>query len=213
MLYLKQRFNIHPASPRTRDAFVAAADAVLPASAAAGGRLVGAWFANEEWFSQIIHLTEFDDFAALDEWRQQAASDDALGQSLARLAELAPERHEDLLEPLGPIGPEALQATTAACQNEPVETYTFAILELEPGAEAPFTRMIDGVKDQLPIIASLRDVAGSPNRIIDLWKGDTARGGYRPTNDAMDAFFEPLRKLAARERMMRLFPLPYSPLR
>jgi hypothetical protein len=56
-------------------------------------------------------------------------------------------------------------------------------------------------------------VVGHPNRVIDLWKGDTGKARFRPTNDQQNAFFEPLREIAPRERMMRLHVMPYSPLR
>ena len=44
-------------------------------------------------------------------------------------------------------------------------------------------------------------------------KGSLGQEGYAPTTDRMDAFFEPLRKIAPRERLVNVYPLPYSPLR
>jgi hypothetical protein len=75
-----------------------------------------------------------------------------------------------------------------------------------------FSSMLGAAGAALPIIACWRDLAGNPDRIIDLWKGDTGRSGYRPSDERQNAFFEPLRQIAPRERMMRLHPLPYSPL-
>ena len=75
-----------------------------------------------------------------------------------------------------------------------------------------FTEMLAGAGAGLPIVASWRPVAGNPNEVIDLWRGDVGRTPYRPANDAINAFFEPLREIAPRERMVRLHALPYSPL-
>jgi hypothetical protein len=66
----------------------------------------------------------------------------------------------------------------------------------------------------LPILASWRPIAGDPSLVIDLWKGDVERGfsQYEPATEAQNAFLDPLRELAPNERMVRYFPLPYSPL-
>ena len=75
-----------------------------------------------------------------------------------------------------------------------------------------FSAMLGAAQAGLPIVACWRDISGNPNRIIDLWKGDTGRAGYRASDDAQNAFFEPLRQIAPREKMMRLHVMPYSPL-
>ena len=49
MIYVKQSYNLHPASPANRDRFLASVDEyVLPANERLGARLVGAFFAHEE---------------------------------------------------------------------------------------------------------------------------------------------------------------------
>jgi hypothetical protein len=213
MIYLKQSFRIHPATPATRDRFVEAAEgAMVPETRKLGARLVAAWFCHEEWFSEIQHVTEFEDLAGFGAWREAAGTDSALGDGLSRLAALAPERRDELLEPLGPIPSASLQAAIDESAREPAGTYTFAILEVAPGQMDRFASMLAAVGGRLPIVACWRDVAGHPDRVIDLWKGDTGRPGYQPSDEHQNAFFEPLRQVAPRERMQRLHPLPYSPL-
>ena len=47
MIYAKDHFNLHPASPATRDRFVATAtDALLPAGEPHGARPLGAWLCS-----------------------------------------------------------------------------------------------------------------------------------------------------------------------
>lgn len=214
LIYLKQAFDLHPASPATRDRFVQAMEKrVLPASAPLGARLVGAWFCHEEWFAQIVHVSEFDDLAAFAAWREVAQRDAQAREGAAELAALAPERRDELLEPLGPIAPDALHAAIEAARQEPVGVFTFAILEVTPGRMQDFASMLSAAKGALPIVACWRDVAGNPHRVIDLWKGDTGRHGYRASDARQEAFFGPLREVAPRERMLRLHPMPYSPLR
>ena len=119
MLYLKQDFNLHPASPATRDRFVELAQQeLLPGLERLGGRLVAAWLNHAEWYSQLTHVVEFQGFPDFETFRDKAREDSEW-------------------------------------------------------------------------IASQREVA----------------------TDRMDAFFEPLRKIAPRERLVNLYPLPYSPLR
>ncbi len=214
MIYRKQSYNLEPASPATRDRFVdAVQEVVLPAEDRLGARLVGAFFAHEEWFTQVIHVTEFDDFADYDRYRAAVGDDAQACEGLAALGNLAPEQRVEFVEPLGPIATSKLHEAIEASAQEEVGTYTFAILEIDHGEMDRFAAMLGAAQDALPIVACWRDVSGNPNRIIDLWKGDTGRGGYRPSDDAQDAFFEPLRTIAPRERMMRLHALPYSPLR
>jgi hypothetical protein len=213
VIYLKQSYNIAPASPATRDRFVAAvAELVVPSNDRLGARLLGGFFAHEEWFTQIIHVTEFDDFATLDRYRTAAAGDTQAADGVAALGELAPEQRVEFVEPLGPIATTKLHDAIASSATEPVGTYTFAILEVDHGKMGQFSAMLGAAQDALPIVACWRDVSGNPNRVIDLWKGDTGRSGYRPSDDGQNAFFEPLREIAPREKMMRLHVLPYSPL-
>lgn len=214
MIYLKQAFDLHPATPATRDRFVEAVrERLLPAHARHGARLVAAWFAHEAWFSQVLHVTEFDDLAAFGAWREAARTEEAAAGAERALAALAVARSDVLLEPLGPIPPATLHTAIEASRAEPAGVHTFAILELVPDGMERFASMLALAKDRLPILACWREVAGHPTRVIDLWRGDTGATGYRPSDARQDAFFEPLRQVAPRERMMRLHPLPYSPLR
>ena len=214
MIYLKQSFNLEPAAPSTRDQFVEAMSAhVLPANERLGARLVAAWFAHEEWFTQVIHVTEFDDLGALGAYRDAAAQDEQASQGSQQLAALAPGQHIEIIEPLGPVPVETLHEAIRKSADKPVGIYQFAILEVAPGRMADFTAMLGGAAGQLPIIAAWNDVTGNPNRIIDLWKGDTGRHGYAANDPTQEAFFGPLRQIAPREKMMRLHVMPYSPLR
>jgi len=213
MIYLKEYLNIDPASPATRDRVVDIMNKyVLPANERLGARLVGAFFAHEEWFTQVIHVTEFDSLAALESYRKAASTDGDANEGEAQLANLAPERRSELVAPLGPVAVDALHAAIAASAEEPVGTYTFAILDVSQGSMDNFKSLLGGAAGQFPIIAAWNDIVGNPNRVIDLWKGDTGRPGYRPNDPGQEAFFGPLRQIAPREKMMRLHPMPYSPL-
>ncbi len=76
MIYLKQSFRIHPATPATRDRFVeAAGEAAVPATQKLGARLMAAWFCHEEWFSEIQHVTEFENLAGFGAWREAAGAE------------------------------------------------------------------------------------------------------------------------------------------
>jgi hypothetical protein len=213
-IYLQQDFDLHPASPATRDRFVAlATEALVPGWSRFGARLVGAWFHHESWFSQITQVVEFAGLAEFEAVRRQAQVDEAWRSAGAEVERLAPRRSESLLEPLGPVAPAALDSAIDAARQEACGAYTFAILEVAPGMMERFTQVLAFAKDQLPIIACWRPIAGNPDLVVDLWKGDIGRAPYRPTDDRTDAFFGPLREMAPRERLVSLLPLPYSPLR
>lgn len=214
MIYLRQIFNLHPASPRTRDSFCRVADEKLrPALDSAGGRLAAAWFSHDEWFSQIEHVVAFDDLGGFASFREQAGRKTALGEVMGELGQLAFERRDELVEDLGPIPTAALAAAIENCKATPETVFTYAILEVAPGRLADFQALLNMAAGTLPILACWNDVAGNPDRVIDLWKGDPGGAAFAPSNELADAFFEPLREIAPRERLVRLHPLPYSPLR
>jgi hypothetical protein len=75
---------------------------------------------------------------------------------------------------------------------------------------ADFTKMLADVGPHLPILASWRPVAGNQDLVIDLWKGDVEQTFARCAR--ANAFMDPLREVAPNERIVRCFPLPYSPL-
>ena len=118
MIYLRQIFNLHPASPRTRDSFCAAAvEKFLPALPASGGALVAAWFSHDEWYSQIEHVLAFENLEGFGLFREAASAPSALGEGLGELGNLAFERREELLEDLGPIPTEALAVSRRGKQS------------------------------------------------------------------------------------------------
>lgn len=214
MIYLEQHFNVEPASPAGLDRFVELAEkALVPGWSRVGGRLVGAWFGTQEWFNQVTQVVAFPDLAAFEGARQAGATDPELVEARAEAFSLAPIQREALREPLGPVAPEKLEDAIAAAEHEPAGVHSLAILEVAPGKMEAFSNALAVAAPNLPIIASWRDVAGHPKRVIDLWTGDVGARPYHPSTPQADAFFGPLRELAPTERTVRLFPLPYSPLR
>ncbi len=215
MIYLQQDFDLHPASPRTRDAFVALAqDALVPAAERHGARLVGAFFGNSEWFFRVTHFLELPSLAAFGSWRASCRRDAAACDAASRAEALAPSRREALLEPLGAIPLEALNRGIESAREKPQPIYTAAHLKIAPGRMADFSKLLSAAGGLLPILASWRPVAGDPDLVIDLWKGDpeATYSRYAPADARANAFMDPLREVAPNERVVRYFPLPYSPL-
>ena len=214
MIYLKESFNLAPASPETRDAFIEFAQTELSAAhVRLGARLVAAWFSHAEWYGQVTHVLEFDDLRSFDAFRSAARADAGWNECERHVEHVAPQRSAQLLEPLGPVPTQTLSDAIQASQTTPRDAYSFAILEVAPGKMGEFIAALSAVKDALPILASWRAVAGNPNEVIDLWQGALGQESYRPADERSKAFFRPLREIAPRERLVNLFSLPYSPLR
>lgn len=214
MIYLKETFNLAPASPETRDEFISFATTdFIPTLERLGARLVGAWFGHAQWYGQVTQVLEFDDLASFQSFRAGARDDTGWLACEQRVEGFAPERAGALLEPLGPIPPTTLHDAMRASSDKPIDAYTFAVLEVAPGKMDPFIATLTAVKDMFPIIASWRAIAGNPNEVIDLWKGGLGQEAYQPADDRTKAFFRPLREMAPRERLVNLYALPYSPLR
>jgi hypothetical protein len=214
MIYQREFLTLLPATPRSHDQLIALMqETLLPACTRLGARLVGAFVTHSENWGQVVHLFEHDDLTSFDRFRLSARSDKEYCSAREALDALAPEQRSELLEPLGPVAPAALHAAIEQARDKPAGAYTFAELELAPGKAQQFEQVLHAVKERFPIVAALRGIAGNPRRVSDLWKGALAQGGYQPATEQAMAFFGPLRELAPRERVVHLYPLPYSPLR
>ena len=173
MIYVEETLNITPASPDIRDDYIKIAQKLLvPACKRLGARLVAAWNSNYEWVMQTTQIFEFDDIEALKKFRINASQDREWGEYLAQLEVFAPERRTRLLEPIGAVPPEVLHKAIEESQKSPLKVYSLAILEVNPGKMPDMIAGISAGHKVMPIIASWRPIAGSPNQIIDLWKGD-----------------------------------------
>jgi hypothetical protein len=219
MIYLEETLNITPASPDTRDEYIKVAQELLvPACERLGARLVCAWSGNFEWVMQTIQIFEFNDIEALKDFRIKSSQDKEWGKYLAQLEVLSPERHTRILEPIGAVPPEVLHKAIEDSQKSPLKAYSMAILEANPGKMQDMVNFIAAGHKVMPIIASWRPLAGtgSPNQIIDLWKGDMLFSAeamaYRPFTKELQ-WVRDLRKNAPKEKIVALYSLPYSPLK
>jgi len=217
MIYLEQTLNITPASQDIRDEYIKVAQELLvPACERLGARLVTAWNGHYEWVMQTTQIFEFDDIKALKNFRINSSQDKGWGEYMAELEVFAPERRTRLLEPIGAVPPEVLHKAIEESQKTPLKVYSMAILEANPGKMNDMIAFISAGHKVMPIIASWRPIAGSPNQIIDLWKGDvlfsTEAMGYRPFTKEQQ-WVRNLRVNAPKERIVPLYTLPYSPLK
>ena len=213
MIYLEESLNLVPASPATIDEFVAfATEKLVPVRERLGARLAAAWFTNADRYAEVIQVWEFDDLAALGAFCAAAKDDKASVECEEEIEKLAPERHTYLMEALGPIPPRALQDAADASRDEPVGTYSMAILDVAPGKMPQFIAGLEASSGNLPIIASWRNISGRQNRVVDVWTGAVGQEAYGPANDGMKAFFQGLRQFAPQERIKIVRPLPHSPL-
>ncbi|MFX1298605.1 MAG: NIPSNAP family protein [Promethearchaeota archaeon] len=214
MIYLEEKMNLIPASPETLDIFIKMAqEQLIPICERLGSRLVAAWYSDVEWFSQVTQIMEFDDMEALKAFRIKTSQDLTWGKYMARLEELAPERSSRLLEPLGPVQPKVLNKAIRRSQKKPLGVYSLATLEVAPNKMPEFMIALEQASKGFPIIASWRPIAGNPNEVIDLWKGALRQASYQPADEFSLQFFRPLRELAPKERLIKVYTLPYSQLR
>ena len=217
MIYLEQTLNITPASPDIRDDYIKVAQELLvPACKRLGARLVAAWNGNYEWVMQTTQIFEFDDIKALKNFRINASQDKEWGEYTAQLEVFAPERRTRLLEPIGAVPPDILHKAIEESQKSPLKVYSMAILEVNPGKMSDFIAGVAAGYKFFPIIASWRPIAGSPNQVIDLWKGDVLFSAeamaYKPFSQEQQ-WVRQLRENAPKERIVPLYALPYSPLK
>ncbi len=218
MIYLEETLNINPATQENRDSFIKIAqELLLPTCDRLEARLVAAWYGNYEWFSQIIQLFEFDDMESLKKFRKKTSQDRDWGEYTAQLEVFAPERRTRLLEPIGAIEPKILHKAIEESQKSPLKVYSMAILEVAPNQMSDFIKAVEMGSKVFPIIASWHPIAGNPNQVIDLWKGDVLWNAeawaYQPAMEGQKEMMRNLRIQAPKERIVPIYSLPYSPLR
>ncbi|MHA2400875.1 MAG: NIPSNAP family protein [Promethearchaeota archaeon] len=213
MIYLQEILNLTPATPETLDSFIEdTQELLIPVFERLGGRLVIAWFSTYEWFLQVSHIFEFEDLEALKDFRIKASQDKQWGEYTAQLEVFAPERRTRLLEPIGAVPPEALHKAIEESQKQGLKVYSLATLEVVPNKMTEFIEKVREYSMTFPIIASLRPIAGNPNEVNDIWKGAIGPRNYQPAVEGMKEWFRDLREMAPKERLVQIYPLPYSPL-
>ncbi len=214
MIYLQEILNLTPATPETLDSFIKMSQNLLvPVCERLGARLVVAWFSTYEWYYQVTHVFEFADMKGLKEFRIKAGQDKQWFEYTVKLEEFAPERRTRLLEPIGAISPDVLHKAIEESQKKALKVYSFATLEVTPNKMTEFVDFVKTLSKNAPIIASWRPIAGNPNEVNDLWKGSLVPKDYQPAVEGMKEWFRELRELAPKERLVQIFPLPYSELK
>jgi len=214
MIILHESLDLDPASPETLDGFVELSRKErVPLAAELGGRLVGAFSCNADWFSQVQELFAFDDIASFGAFRERSQGAVAWQTCEQQVSQMAPRRRSQLLESLGPVPPETLDAAIEASASKPVGVYSLADLEVRPGRMDDFVALLSPNAAQLPIVACLRPVVGNPLRVLDLWSRAMGSEPYQPAEPSMKSFFGPLREVAPTERITNWSALPHSPLR
>ncbi|MHA1915302.1 MAG: NIPSNAP family protein [Promethearchaeota archaeon] len=213
MIYLQEILNLTPATPETLDSFIEVAQEILvPLCERLGARLVIAWFSTYEWFSQVTHVFEFDDEEALKDFRIKTSQDKQWGEYTAQLEKFAPERRTRLLEPIGAVPPDVLYKAIEESQKRALKVYSLATLEVNPKKMPEFIEKVREYSKTFPIIASWRPIAGNPNEVNDIWKGAIGPKNYQPAVEGMKEWFRNLREMAPKERLVQIYPLPYSQL-
>ena len=123
-----------------------------------------------------------------------------------------------MLEPLSPLFSDKLHEAIGECEKAEIKDFTLAELIIAPGHMDEFINQLEeGASIGIPMVTSLRPIIGNRNMVIDLWKINL-QVGYQPQEffyeiGYKEEWWNNLRKMAPQERMMTIYPLPYSPLK
>jgi hypothetical protein len=220
MIYLHETYEFHTATPKTLEEFISlASEQLIPLYESRNGRLMAAWICNAKTLFLVNQITEFEDTEKYLALHNSENDCQEVSEFERQLFSLVRERNRELYQSASPAFSDAFQTAVKESRESPLSVYTIAslevVLEKWPGF---LTRQEGGLAVGIPIIAFMKSITGKHNMVIDIWKGDLQAAGYQPQEfyDKIgfnEEWWKWIREIAPREKMQRVFTLPYSPLK
>ena len=217
MIYLMETLTPNRPTSKKLDAFIQfATDELIPFYNDCHGSLKAAWISNDRMLFQVTQLVSFNSIQDYLDFSIHLESNKQIGETLYRFM---PKRRHELYRAASQKFVEILDNVIEKGIVDTPGTCTIATLEVEPAELSGFTLMQErGVDMGLPLVGFLRSITGRRDRIVDIWKAELQSGGYRPLQyyesiGMNDEWWETIRRIGPKEKMISAGLLPYSPLK
>ena len=219
MFYLIEKLNLQIATAKNLDRFIGIeSKQILSVYEQCDAKLMASWICSAETLMQITNIFELKSFeSALKIYN--ALNDAGPFQDAVQLSNsLISETNWQLYRSCGQKFSEAFHQAIQASQSTPLKTYTIATLELSRNKMPLFLPKQEAAIDiGMPLVAFMKSVTGRHDQIIDIWKGDLQAVGYQTQAyyeriGMSEAWWDWMRDVAPKEKMVKVSVLPYSPL-
>ena len=220
MFYLIEKLDLQVATAKNLDRFIEVeSHQVLPVYEQYNAKLMASWICSAETLMQITNIFEFDSFEAVRNI-YDAINDDHSHQDVFQLSHsLISQMDWQIFCSCGQKFSEAFHQAVQTSQSAPLKTYTLATLELNRNKMPLLVPKQEAAIDiGMPLIAFMKSVTGRHDQIIDIWKGDLQAAGYQTqayyeSIGMSEEWWNWIRDIAPKEKMVRVSVLPYSPLK
>jgi hypothetical protein len=220
MFYLVEKLNLQVATPKNLDRFIEIeSHQILPVYERCNAKLMASWICSAKTLMQITNAFELE---SLDSTLKiyDAINDNSSYEDVVQLSHsLISQTDWQLFRSCGQKFSEAFHQAIQASQSTPVRSYTVATLELNRNKMPLLLPKQEGAIDiGMPLIAFMKSVTGKHDQIIDIWKGDLQAAGYQTqayyeSIGMSEEWWDWIRDIAPKEKMVKVSVLPYSPLK
>ena len=219
MFYLIEKLALQVATPKNLDKFVEYASNKMPtAYNKCGADLMASWISSEESLMQITNVFELENVETTQKIHDFLYHDNSNEDIVRFHNNLISEKHWQLYRSVSPKFTEAFHQAIKASQSEPSKFYTVATLQMSQNKMPLLLPNQEAAVDMgMPLIAFMRSLTGKHDEIVDIWKGDLQAAGYQ-TQDYYESigmseeWWDWIRDVAPKEKMVKVSVLPYSPL-
>jgi len=220
MYYLIEKLSLQVATPKNLDRFIEIeSHQILPIYEQCSASLMASWISSAETLMQITNIFEL---AALDATVKiyDAINDNSTHKDARQLTRsLISETDWQLFHSCGQKFTEAFRQAVRSSHSAPLQSYTIATLELNRNKMPLLLPTQEVAIDMgMPLIAFMKSVTGKHDQIIDIWKGDLQAAGYQPqayyeSIGMSEEWWDWIRDVGPKEKMIKVSVLPYSPLK
>ncbi|NYB73787.1 NIPSNAP family protein [Sedimentibacter hydroxybenzoicus DSM 7310] len=210
---IEQFIDFSPPMPMSTDEYVELANKyLLPAQERLGFRVIGAWEYDSSRLSSIYQILGFESLEDIARFEKLRKEDADFAAFETRVEELAPEKQEHILK--------VALDNSIAYSTEPHGVYSMAFLDAHAGKLQTVVDMAlesSAVEiNNSRITFTATRLTGKRNVMLDLWYGHLGRerDGYAPYPvEGHDYMRNQLRAVTYDEKILYMYPLPYSPLK
>lgn len=220
MHYLFEKLKLQVAKPKNLDKFIEIeSHQILSIYEQCGAKLMASWVCSAETLMQITNVFELESLESIPKIHDAMNGNGSYKDVVQLSQSLISQTDWQLYRSCGQKFSDAFHKAIQASQSAPLQSYTVATLELNQNKMPLLVPKQEAAIDVgMPLIAFMKSVTGRHDQIVDIWKGDLQAAGYQSQAyyeriGMTEEWWNWIRDIAPKEKMVKVSVLPYSPLK